>query len=509
MSLWRYKALPSEEELRRLLPFAQQDPLLATLLWQRGLRTEEETYAYLHADLNALHNPFLMQDMKKATQRLAQALGKGEHVLLYGDYDVDGITSVALLYLFLSSYVQDKGCLHTYLPSRHDEGYGFSSQGVAYAQEKNCGLVICLDCGTQDKDAVEEARRIGIDVIVCDHHAPHPPLAKPYALLNPLREDDSYPYKSLSGAGVGFKLLQALVEKEGLAKETLYAYLDLVALSICADLVPMTGENRVLTRWGLERWNTHPRPSLQQMGHMAGLNGSITVADIGFKISPRLNAAGRISHPKEALLCLISTEPKDIARRVAQLEALNTERRALDQQTTVEALEKIDPTKPVQVLFDPNWHKGVLGIVAARCIERHHAPTFVLTQNKQGYLTGSARSVEGINVHELLVKCKDLLLEFGGHAFAAGLGLKKENLSPLKEQLWHLLEKETKEEDEPIALAQEIDMALSLSEINENLMRTLHLMAPFGYGNMEPVFSSTHVESCQPVRWFKASTRNS
>ncbi|MCY4419152.1 MAG: single-stranded-DNA-specific exonuclease RecJ [Cytophagales bacterium] len=498
MKSWSYKPLPPTKDI---LPFARESKILSRLLWQRGLRTEKEIHTYLNPSLDDLSSPLLMRNMEKAAQRLEQAIEQKEHILIHGDYDVDGMSSVALCYLFLKQHMPSS-CLHSYLPHRQ-EGYGFSEAGLQSATEHSCTLILCLDCGTQDVEPIRRAQEKKIDVLVCDHHIPSPPLSNPYALLNPTHPEDGYPCKILSTAGVAFRLLEAVSELRNYPLEDLHAYLPMVALSICADLVPLKEENRTLTYLGLKGWRTKVLPSLKALANQSKLANPIKPHDLSFKIIPRLNAAGRMDHPKEAFKLLISQEDEDIQQQIRCLEEWNSQRRSLQEKITQEALKQIDSKKNIQVLFSRDWHIGVLGIVASRCVEESRRPCIVLaSQPGVGIWVGSARSVNGINIHQELKRCDHLLERFGGHSSAAGLSLREENISLLSAKL-----NEGSNVGPPDLSYTEgiqiIDLSLELSQISENMYQGIEQLSPFGPENHEPVFSSTHLELVSAPKWYR------
>lgn len=456
-------------------------PTLCNLLVQRGIETFEDAKQFFRPSLAHLHHPFLILNMDKAVERILRAIQKNEKILIYGDYDVDGTTSVALMHTFLSEMYQN---FEFYIPDRHKEGYGISFDGIDYAESINASLIIALDCGIKAIDKVNYANEKKIDFIICDHHTPGKEIPKAVAILNPKQKDCMYPYKELSGCGIGFKLCQALAEKMKLPKEKVENLLDFVAISIACDIVPIDGENRTLAFFGLKKLNTKPNKGVQNIIDLLKLNKAFTISDVVFKIGPRINAAGRIAHASEAVNVLIGKAD------VKQLQENNTERQELDKQTTEEALEsilnsEIDQKKRSTVVYQETWHKGVIGIVASRLIEHHYKPTIVFCESN-GKLTGSARSVAGFNVYEAIDECRDLLLNFGGHAFAAGLTIAKNDYEKFVEQFELAVAKRI--QPEHLFPKMNIDAELKLSDITQNFYNILKQFAPFGPQNMRPNF---------------------
>ncbi|MDP4798140.1 MAG: single-stranded-DNA-specific exonuclease RecJ [Crocinitomicaceae bacterium] len=486
------------EEFRSVL---KVDEVVAELLLQRGITTFEEAEKFFRPKLNELHDPFLMKDMKEAVERLQEAIENEERILLFGDYDVDGTTAVAMMYSFL----KDTAIIDYYIPDRYKEGYGLSKEGIDFAAENAVDLVVSLDCGIKSVELVAYAKEKGIDFIICDHHTPGPEL--PDALvLDPKREDCNYPYDELSGCGVGFKLLQGLCDYNNWDYAKLFELLDFLAISIGADIVPVTGENRVLCYHGMERLNAHPRKAFRELLLLAKRPFPVTLTDVVFTIAPRINAAGRLRSGRFAVDLMISDDVDQIDLLAQEINADNTDRRALDKEITAEALKQIenDPcsnSNVTTVVFNEKWHKGVVGIVASRLIETHYKPTIVLTESN-GMITGSARSVHGFDVYEAICACENLLEQFGGHKYAAGLTMKRENLEAFKAQF----EQAVKERIQPELLVpeQKIDLNLSFNQIftsQENrlqlprLKRILSQFEPHGPGNMKPVFTSNNVFS--------------
>lgn len=478
------------------------DRIVSELLLQRNITTFEQAQAFFRPSLNELHDPFLMKDMDKAVKRINKAISKNEKILLFGDYDVDGTTAVALMYSYL---IQKYEHIDYYIPDRYQEGYGISFLGIDYAAENNFSLIISLDCGIKSIDKVQYANEKGIDFIVCDHHNPGEILPDGI-ILDPKRKDCLYPYKELSGCGVGFKLLQALSIQNKWNEDELFQYLDLVAVSIGADIVPITGENRVLCYHGMLRLNGSPRLAFKELVVIAKRQFPISLTDVVFIIAPRINAAGRLRSGRHSVELMISEDYETVTKIAKEINEDNVERRVLDQQITYEALEQIEndtlyKSKKTTIVFQNDWHKGVVGIVASRLIERHFRPTIVLTESN-GMITGSARTVNDFDIHEALIKCEDLLEQFGGHKHAAGMSLTLENLEKFQERFEQVVSESISSED--LAPEENVDLKVRFDEIftkEENrlkiprLKRILNQLEPHGPGNMKPVFMSTNVFS--------------
>jgi len=490
---WRIKNQPDKEQCNAVAKAAGVSPVTATLLIQRHLITPEQINAFFHPDLAHLHDPFLMKDMERAVARIEKAIKEKEKVLIYGDYDVDGTTAVAMLYTFLKEYNREIGY---YIPDRYNEGYGISYKGIDFAADNHYSLLIALDCGIKAIDKVEHAKKRGVDVIICDHHTPAERIPDAVAVLDPKRPDCNYPFKELSGCGVGFKLLQAYCIKNLLPFSKLEPFLDLVAVSIASDIVPIMGENRILAYYGLQRINRAPRRGLKAIAEVAGIGDKeIEINDIVFKIGPRLNAAGRMESGKAAVDLLISDNPNMAADMGDLINEYNTARRTIDNSITQEALRLINESKELQnkkatVIYNPTWHKGVVGIVASRLTETYYRPTIVLTESN-GLITGSARSVGGFDLYHAIESCSHLLENFGGHMYAAGLTLKKENLSAFKQKFEEVVA-ETILQEQLIPVI-EIDTVINLKDINYQLVNELKKFQPFGPENMIPVFLSENV----------------
>jgi single-stranded-DNA-specific exonuclease len=465
---------------------------LANLMVQRNITSPQEAKAFFEPDLSYLHDPFMMKDMNIAVDRLSTAIKKNERILVYGDYDVDGTTAVALVYSFLKEQYSN---VDYYIPDRYKEGYGVSFQGIDYAFSTNCKLLITLDCGIKAVEKIKYARSKGIDVIVCDHHYPGSEIPAAVAVLDPKQPGCGYPYKELSGCGVGFKLIHAYTRIQSIPFSSIANYLDLVAVSIASDIVPITGENRVLAYFGLKQLNESPRIGLKEIIREAEVSRALTVEDVVFKLGPRINAAGRMEAGSKAVELLISRDPKLAEGISKEISTFNTERRSIDRSITTEAMRMISEDQRTvnartTVLYNPLWKKGVIGIVASRLIETYYRPTVILTESN-GFATGSARSVQGYDLYQAIEACSDLLESFGGHMFAAGLTLKKENIQPFIERFEQFVNS-TITEDQLLPRVS-IDTELSFDEINEEFFRIMSQFQPFGPENMSPIFMSKNV----------------
>lgn len=502
---WKIKKQADSQVVESLVESLGIHPKLANLLAQRGISTFDEAKAFFRPSLNDLHNPFLMKDMDKAVDRILKAIDNNENIMIYGDYDVDGTTAVSLTYTFLKN-IHKK--LEFYIPDRYKEGYGISYQGIDTAEEHDAKLIIALDCGIKAIDKVDYASKKGIDFIICDHHRPGDQLPDALAVLDPKRNDCNYPFKELSGAGVGFKLIQALASKLNIDKSKVNSLLDLVVISIAADIVPIVDENRILAHYGLKRINTKPSPGIFSLLTAAGFqknefkkkgghffNREITINDLVFAVGPRINAAGRIKEATHSVKLLISKNEPYADKLGQEINELNITRRDLDKQITDEAISIIRENQKLQqkkttVVYRPTWHKGVIGIVASRLMEHYYKPTIVLTES-EGLLTGSARSIKDFDIYDALDSCSHLLEHFGGHMYAAGLSLKPENLEPFMEELEAYAQKHITEE--MLVPEIEIDEELYLSDISAKFYRILKQFAPFGPGNMPPLFMSKNI----------------
>ncbi len=497
---WLIKSAQNSTTVEDFRSEIKTDSIVAELLLQRGIDSFERARDFFNPSLEQLHNPFALLNMEKAVSLLDQSIENQNRILLYGDYDVDGTTAVSLLYNFLKEYTDR---IDYYIPDRYKEGYGLSDQGVVFAIENNYDLVIALDCGIKAVEKVSRLREAQIDVIICDHHTPGEVI--PDAIvLNPKQEKCSYPFKELSGCGVGFKLLDGWCVQKGVDKESLFSLLDLVAISIGADLVEVTGENRILAFKGLEVLNANPRSAFRKMMEMAGRSFPLTLTDVVFTIAPRINAAGRISSGMEAVELMTTASEEKISIAAEQIQAYNTERRELDEGITLEALKQIenDPNfnqKKTTVVYNADWQKGVVGIVASRLVESHYKPTIVLTET-DGVYTGSARSIEGVDVYEAIDSCADLLDRYGGHKYAAGLTISKDNLHAFIERFEKFVATHTTVELFNPQLT--IDIEINFDQIFKEgedrmkiprLKRILSRFEPHGPGNMSPVFISSNV----------------
>ena len=465
---------------------------LANLMVQRNITTSDEALAFFEPDLGYLHDPFMMKDMNVAVERISTAVKKNEKILVYGDYDVDGTTAVALMYSFLKEQYSN---VEYYIPDRYKEGYGVSFQGIDFAFQNNCKIMIALDCGIKAVEKVKYARTKGIDVIICDHHYPGDEIPRALAVLDPKQPGCNYPYKELSGCGVGFKLVHAYSRVHGIPFSRITNYLDLVAVSIASDIVPLTGENRVLAYVGLKQLNESPRTGLKEIIREADVCHALTIEDVVFKIGPRINAAGRMEAGSKAVELLISSDTRLATGISKEINSFNIERRNVDRSITTEAMRMIsDDLRNVNakttVLFNPGWKKGVIGIVASRLIETYYRPTVILTESN-GFATGSARSVQGYDLYQAIEACSDLLESFGGHMFAAGLTLKKENIKPFMERFERYVNSTITEEQ--LVPRVFIDSELSFTEINEEFYSFLNKFQPFGPENMSPVFVSRNI----------------
>jgi len=490
---WITKPTPDTTVIKHLMEVLGIDAILATLLAQRGIEDFDRAKTYFRPAYENLHPPYLMKDMQRAVDRIDFAIRNRENIMVYGDYDVDGTTSVAMVYSFLKKIYTN---VDYYIPDRYSEGYGVSYKGIDTAIAGNFKLIISLDCGTKSVEKIKYANSKGVDFIVCDHHYPGAELPMAFAILNPKRHDCNYPYKELSGCGVGFKLLQAFALKNGIPAEDVYEYIDLVAVSIASDIVPMDGENRVLAALGIQKLNENPALGLKSIVKISGLEGSQQhVDDIVFRIGPRINAAGRMKSGKHAVELLISDEERTAKHAGAEIDRYNTDRKNIDSDITRQALRMLaaDPEQDFRkttVLYNPSWHKGVVGIVASRLIETYYRPTVVLTESN-GLATGSARSVEGFDLYKAIDACSDLLENFGGHMYAAGLTLKIENVETFKRKFEEIVSETIT--DEQLSPNIVIDAEIDFTDINPRFVRILKQFSPFGPKNMSPVFLTRNV----------------
>ena len=490
---WTVHEAGNPEKVDRLATELGVDRVLAELLVQRGVETFEQARRFFRPSLDDLHDPFLMKDMDLAVERLHDAITKGEKILVYGDYDVDGTTAVALVYSFVKRFTKR---VEYYIPDRYDEGYGVSYKGLDWASDNGIDLLITLDCGIKAIEKVEYARSKGIDVIICDHHFPENELPGAVAVLDPKREDCHYPFDDLCGCGVGFKFVQGYSMKYGIDFETLEPLLDLQVVSIASDLVSMVGENRVLAHFGLKRLNENPRKGLLAMLSLAKLEpGHVTIDDIVFKIGPRINAAGRMESGRLAVELLTAMDDRSAFQIGEKINDNNNERKNIDREITQEALEMVAngtalETENVTIVYNPTWNKGVVGIVASRLVEAYYKPTVVLTKSN-GFITGSARSVAGFDLYASIESCADLLENFGGHVYAAGLTMKEEHLEEFCKRMNRFVSGNiTKQELTPVV---DIDARLDFSQITPKFFRILKQFQPFGPGNSNPVFLTEDV----------------
>ena len=493
---WHIKQLTPEEQAaaERLSKELDVSPVAGRILAGRGLRTAAEARAYIRPSLDSLHDPFLMRDMGAAVDRLCTAIDNHERIMVYGDYDVDGTTAVALMYSFLRTQTDN---LIYYIPDRYTEGYGISTKGIDTAKENGCSLVIALDCGIKAVDKIEYANSLGVDFIICDHHTPGETIPSAVAVLNMKRADCLYPFKELSGCGVGFKLVQAYALRRGIDMQEVYRLLPLLAMSIASDIVPLTGENRILAFFGLRAMNAFPSVGLSAIMQVAGIEGkTITISDLVYKIGPRINAAGRIKSGAEAVRLLITDNAEAALRFAKEIDSYNQDRRDYDSRTTDEALEQLekDPmnsTKFTTVVYSPEWHKGVVGIAASRLTETWYRPTIVLTAGEDDIISGSARSVSDFDIYTAIDSCRDLLTNFGGHKFAAGLSMHKADLPEFQRRFEEYVAAHITPEQQVPTL--DIEAEVELSDMNWKMYKILQCLEPFGPCNERPLFLCRHL----------------
>ena len=487
---WTLKTEPNLDTIHQLSRELSIDFSLSKLLVQRGIDDFDKAKKFFRPSLENLHDPFLLKDMESAVSRIEKAIANKENILVYGDYDVDGTTSVSMVSSYLKTMTPN---IRTYIPDRYEEGYGISYQGIDFAVDHNISLIIALDCGIKAIEKVAYATQKQIDFIICDHHKPGDQLPKAVAVLNPKRKDCSYPYDELCGCGVGFKLIQAIASKRNQSIEDLTQYLDLVATAIAADIVPITGENRVLAYYGLEVINTNPRNGIKALTHQINKK-KLSITDVVFIIAPRINAAGRIKHANYAVELLTEMDFNAAIEFASSINLFNLERKELDKKITHEALQQIDSADEKEnfstVVYSENWHKGVIGIVASRLIESYYRPTLVFTKSGNK-LAASARSVKGFDVYDALQKCTEFIDQFGGHKYAAGLTLDPKNYSAFKDKFEEVVK--TSIDKKLLTPEITIDSELELSEVTPKFFRILQQMGPFGPGNMKPVFSTSSV----------------
>ena len=488
---WTLKPKPPEKTVKNLAKALNVEDFVTTLLVQRGINTFDEARAFFRPSLENLHDPFLMKDMEKAVSRIETAVENGENILVFGDYDVDGTTAVSLVSSYLRTYYPN---VATYIPDRYDEGYGISFKGIDFADDNGFSLIIALDCGIKSIDHVAYAKAKNIDFIICDHHRPGEFLPEAVAILDPKRDDCNYPYDELCGCGIGFKLIQALGSNRNQTTEDLIPYLDLVSAAIAADIVPMTGENRVLAYFGLQVINSDPRPGIKAIIHRIKKQ-TLDITDVVFIIAPRINAAGRIKHGNHAVELLTEFDFEQAQQFASEIETYNSERKDLDKLITKEALQQIEENNEKErftsVVFQEDWHKGVIGIVASRLIETYYRPTLVFTKSGDKY-AASARSVKGFDVYNALESCAEHLEQFGGHMYAAGMTLLPENYQIFKEAF----EKEVKRTIHPDMLTPEIavDAEIDFADITPKLIRILKQFEPYGPQNMTPIFLTKNIK---------------
>ena len=498
---WLSKEIPPQDQVEQLSKAININYSLSAILIQRGIDSYEAARKFFRPTLEDLHDPFLMKDMDKAVERLHLAIGQNERILIYGDYDVDGTTSVALVYSFLKHFYPH---CDGYIPDRYAEGYGVSLAGIEWAEKNNYSLIIALDCGIKSAELVTVAKSKGIDFIICDHHLPDDFIPKAIAVLDPKRKDCAYPFQELSGCGIGFKLIQAYSRLYRDEKEV-YQYLDLVAVSIASDIVPIVGENRILTYFGLRKLNEDPLPGLKALKEIAAIKSDLDVSGIVFTLGPRINAAGRVAHGRAAVDLLIAQSEAEALGLAEKINLKNEVRKQFDADITEEAIAMIEGDEALRsakstVLFKNTWHKGVIGIVAARCVEKYYRPTVILTESNNK-ITGSARSVNGFDLYNAIVECSDLLEKFGGHKYAAGLTLDINNLEEFQRKFEEVVSSTiTQEMLTPLI---EIDMPLTFDAITPKFINVLKQMGPFGPENQRPVFKTSSVFVFNSLSSFK------
>ena len=499
---WKAKPLPNSEIVAKLSAEINVSEAIATILVQREIDTYDKAKAYFRPQLSDLHDPFLLKDMDLAYTRIKNAVYHGEKMMVYGDYDVDGTTAVSIVY---SYFVTLNPHIEYYIPDRYKEGYGISKMGIDYAHENGISLIIALDCGIRSNELIDYANELGIDFIICDHHLPGETLPKAHAILNPKRSDCTYPYKELSGAGIGFKLVQGYSKREGFPEDKILEYIDLVAVSIASDMVDMQGENRVLAYFGLKKLNENPSAGLQALIEVGPKKKKYSIQDIIFGIGPKINAAGRISDAKAAVRVLIEKEYTTARQLTRVLNERNTERKELDNDITKNAVDMVEGTPGMAdrksiVIRGEAWHKGVIGIVASRMVEQFYKPTIVFSQN-DGMLTGSARSVKNFDIHEAITECSQWVEQFGGHKYAAGLSIKAENFDAFSEQFESVVVRDIQEAS--LLPEVEYDLDISLDSLTPKFLDLINQMSPFGPGNPLPIFHSKELRSNNSPRVLK------
>lgn len=493
--------MPTPQEVETLSNSINVNPHLSAVLWQRGISDFDSAKKFFRPSFDQLHDPFLLKDMDRAVQRLHEAINRNEKILIYGDYDVDGTTAVALVYSYLKTFYTN---CNYYIPDRYAEGYGVSEAGIIWAEENKFTLIIALDLGIKASDMVTLAKHKGIDFIICDHHLPGGEIPNAVAVLDPKREDCQYPFEELSGCGLGFKLIQAFAQKFRNLEEV-YEYLDLVVVSIASDIVPISGENRILAHFGLKKLNQNPRPGLKALKEIATIKTDLDISGIVFTLGPRINAAGRVAHAEGAVELLIASSEAEANELAEKINAKNDLRREFDLSITEEAIAMVERNETLlnaksTVLFKETWHKGVIGIVAARCVEKFYRPTVILTESNDK-ITGSARSVKDFDLYEALEKCSDLLEKFGGHKYAAGLTLDRSKLPLFQERFESVVSASlTEEMRRPII---QIDVPIQFDLMTAKFNEVLKQMAPFGPDNPKPVFEARNVFVMNSLSSFK------
>jgi single-stranded-DNA-specific exonuclease len=506
---WNFKPTPTQSDeiqiVNNLFNELSISKAMATMLWQRGVKDFDEAKHFFRPQIEDLHDPFLMKDMDVAVERLIKAVETNEKILIFGDYDVDGTTAVALFYGFLKNYYPN---IEYYNPDRYKEGYGISNLGIDYAAEIGATLMISLDCGIKSIDKIEYAQtKYGIEFIICDHHEPGDELPAAVAVLDPKRSDCPYPFKELTGNGVGFKLLTAFCYKQNIPIESLFEFLDLAMVSIASDIVPIVGENRIIAYYGLKKINEDPSTGLKALKQVAGFSGEMSIENVVFVLGPRINAAGRIKHAKAAVQLLLAEDFDDALAFAYEIQANNTERKGHDSRITEEALEMIKKDDWLlniaksTVLFSENWHKGVIGIVASRCIENFHRPTIIFTKSGDKTAAGSARSVPGFDLYAAIERSAHLLIQFGGHMHAAGMTIEIDKIDEFKAHFDAVVNEMILEEH--LIPKINIDINIDLSEISPKFYRIMKQMAPFGPQNMQPIFVSENLTLAAEPRILK------
>lgn len=503
---WRLKPAPELAKVNHLAESLKINPANAFLLVQRGIENFEQSKAFFRPDINDLHDPYLLKDMDKAVARIEKAIANNEKIMIYGDYDVDGTTSVSMTYHFFKNYLTQN--LIFYIPDRYKEGYGVQQPGIDHAQAEGVTLIICIDCGVKSVDLIAYAKSIGIDFIVCDHHLPGAILPPAVAVLDQKRPDCTYPFPELTGCGVAFKLITALAAKKGIDQQKVLEYLDLLACSIASDIVPIVGENRILVYYGLQTINNNPRVGIKALKESADYNKKYSITDVVFKIGPRINAAGRIAHAYDAVNILLNEDPDKSADFAKIINTHNTDRKSFDSNITAEAIAMIEENetegvKHSTVLYREDWHKGVIGIVASRCIESYHRPTIIFTKTGDNVAAGSGRSVRGFDLHQALENCKQHLIQFGGHMYAAGMSIAIDKINDFR----IAFENEVASTINPELLVPEIeiDMEINFEDIDQKFIRIMEQMAPFGPENMSPVFVAKGLICAEEPRILKES----